>query len=627
MNITWSRTRLFSLTYTVAVYALSVLAIVGVVVPLLIGMPNFSILGIYLAVPMLLAPFVARSFRTGTDGRNGVELLRQLDWRIPSVLIHVLVGVLLYLTAAFAVRPTAFYVVFAGVYGLLFLLVFSSRTDAASSVISLYHCILALLVSIFSVTLNYDYFIGRTDLPAHVGMMISVYETGTMPEAWELYDPFPLWHTYTASAYALLGESIDPHTTMVLLSGLIFGAGVIMMYVLTRGVYPNETVALLSSLVLIAIPDYLFYGMYSISRSITSVLFIVLLFTLVSRSSTRMRLLSIVFIADIVFYHTVSIPFVLILLGVLYVAERGYGVHRNVVERAFGARTYVVEGPVVLIAGAVTSIYWLYRAESLASVIVNRTVGIFVGTGATDTAPGGVLQFPWREVANYVPYTFLLFFVLVGFLFWFERTRETSALLTSFSVATVLMIPLLVPGPTLLIDSLAGVNVARFAHYGFMFLALTGGYGLYMLVRKGGVKTVIILLLLVSCFSLVSVSNDFVASDNPLVEREFYTYYLTEQERHSFEQLDAVHRDALGSDHITCRYYEEILQSECERLIVEDESVTHEIADGVLVRTGELEQRPLQLADSTYVYDDELPWGELSDRNLVHDSNEVVYYR
>lgn len=631
MTFAVSREQLFALTYALTIYGLPVLAVVGILTPLLLGLSNFSILGIYLAVPMLLAPVVARSFRPSTEKKTKTtfdpDSLHRLDWRIPSILVHVLVAILISMTAAYAVRPTAFYFVFAAVYGLLFLLILSSGPGAARSGIALYHCILALLVSIFSVTLNYDYFIGRTDLPAHVGMMLSIYETGTMPETWELYESFPLWHTYTASSYALLGESIDPHTTMVLLSGLVFGAGVVMMYVLARRVYPNETVALLSCLVLIAIPEYVFYGMYSISRSITSVLFIILLFTLVSRASVRMRLLSAFFVAAIVFYHTVSIPFVLVLLGILFVVERGYTVNQRSLDRGIGAEKYVVEGSVLLIAGAITGIYWLYSAESLATLVIDYTVGIFVGTGPTEGAPGGVLQFPWRELANYLPYAFALFFVLVGFLFWFERTRDKAPLLTSFSVATVLMIPLLFPGPTLLVESLAGVNFTRFAHYGFVFLALTAGYGLYELVKRGGFKTFLVVLLLISCFSFVAVSNDFVASDNPLVEREFYTYYHTEQERESFEQLDAVHRDGLGSDHVTCRYYEEVLQSECERLPIEDGSVDHGVADGVLIREGELEQRPLQLAESEYVYEDELPWDEFSERNRVYDSNSVVYYR
>lgn len=618
MTETVRRTRLVDVAYVIVLYGLPALAVIGVVTPLALGMWNFSILGLYLAIPMLLAPVVVRSYRSKPGGRTC--FLHRLDWRIPSTLIHVLVGVLAYMTATNPVRPTGFYVGFATIYGLLFLLVASTEPKTASRAIGLYHCCLTLLVSIYSVTLNYDYFIGRTDLPAHVGMMVSMYETGRMPEAWQAYESFPLWHVYTASSYALSGGLVDPHTTMVVLSGLVFAAGVTMMYALTRQVYPNETVAMFSCVVLIAIPDYIFYGMYAISRSIASVLFIVLLFVLVRRSSTRMKALSVVFVLAIVLYHPVTIPFVLVILSILYVVERG-----------FALETFAVDTPVIVVAGGITSIYWLYGAEFLSSYVIDRLVeaiaGLFVDTATAETAPSGVLLAPWREVANYIPQTFLVFFALLGFLFWFERRHVAASMFTAFTAVTVLLIPLMVPGPTLLVDSLADVNVSRFAHYGYMFLALTGGYGLYVLVRRGGFRVFVAVLLLLSCFSFVAVSNDFVASDNPLVERQFYTFYLTEQERESFDRLDEVHQGSLSSDHITCRYYIEVLQSSCSSLAVEDESVLHADHDGILVREGELERRPLQVYGLEYVYADELPWDELNERNRIHDSDAVVYYR
>lgn len=624
--MTEHRNRLFELTYVLALVGLPIVAVVGIAVPLLLGQPNFSILGIYLAVPMILAPIVARSLR-GRGTRTVEDQLSALDWRIPSILIHLLVAGLAAVLVVYAVRPTGFFVGLATVYGLVFLVIVSTDGSPAGSAVSLYHCVLALLTSIFSVTLHYDYFIGRTDLPAHVTMMVSIYETGTMPDRWAVYDPFPLWHTYSASSYALFGETISPHTTMVLLSGLFFGAGVVMLYTLARRIYPNETVALLGALVLIAIPDYVFYGMYAISRSIVSVLFIALLFTLLARSSARMRLLSVVFVASIVLYHTVSIPFVLVILVVLFTAERVYVARRPILEGGRWARSHVVNGSILLVAGAITSIYWLYGADLIAFMVIDRLVGIVAGTGPADTAPGGVFLLPWQELANYLPHAFLLFFVLTGFLLWFERPRDGFSRLTSVAVATVLLIPLLVPGPTLLLDSLAGINVTRFAHYGYMFLALTGGYGVYELVRRGGLGMLIVVLLVVSCFSFVALSNDFVASDNPVVEREFYTYYLTDEERAAFERLDEVHRDELGSDHITCRYYEDVVGSDCERVPVENDTVEHEHLDGLLLRQGELEERPLQFGESRYVYDDELPWDELDERNRVHDSDAVTYYR
>ncbi len=626
MTETTRRNRLAELTYSIALIGLPVVAVVGVIVPVALGEPNLGILGLYLAIPMILAPVVARALRR-RDGSGSLPFRQAIDWRLPSIGIHLVVALLAAMLVVFDVRPTAFFVGLGVLYGLVFALIVSSESEPVHIAVSLYHCSLALLVSIFSVTLHYDYFIGRTDLPAHVAMMVSVYETGNMPDRWAVYDPFPLWHTYTASAYALFEGALSPHTTMVLVSGLVFGGGVLMLYVLARRLHPDPTVALLAALVLVAVPDYVFYGMYSISRSVASVLFVVLLFTLVAGTDVRMRLLTITFVVAIVVYHTVSIPFVVVLLAVLLVAERLYAARGPIVSSERWSRPRVVDGSILLIAGAITSIYWLYGADLLAVTVINRLVSTVAGTGPADGPPGGIELFPWREVANYLPHSFLLFFVLAGFFFWFERSHARGARFGPVAVATVAMVPLLVPGPTLLLDSLAGINVTRFAHYGFPFLALTGGFGLFELVRRTGVRGFIAVLLLVSSFSMVALSNDFVASDNPLVEREFYTYYLTDAERAEFERLEAVHTDELGSDHITCRYYEDILETDCTRIGVDDDTVVHDDLDGVLIREGELEQRPLQLEGSQYVYAEDVPWDELGERNRVHDSGTVTYYR
>ncbi|WP_241431754.1 hypothetical protein [Natronorubrum bangense] len=512
--------------------------------------------------------------------------------------------------------------VYAVVYALLFVLVLSG-TGPVHVALSLYHLCLTLLVSIFSVTLNYNYFIGREDLPPHHAMIQSIYETGTMPEAAEIYEQFALWHVYVGSTSSLSGQWLDSYTALMLLSGSIFAAGVPMVYALAMRLVSNERVALLSCLVLIAIPEYVFYGMYSISRSVTSVLFVALLVTLVASASPRMRLLRILFIGGIVVYHPVTIPFLAVLLGILYGAER-----------MCSGRPYVVDTFTVSIIGVVTAVYWFYRAEFFSSYFLTRLVEmgteLVYGGASGEGAPSGIFEAPWREVANYTPYSFLVLFVLVGFLSWFLRDRERSGAFASFAVASVVMIPLLYPSPVLIVDALAGVHLTegRFAHYGFVFIALTGGYGLYALLSVGGKRGLLVLIVLLSCFSFVAVSNDFVSSDNPVVDRPFYTYYLTEQEERTFERVLEIHEGALGADHITCHYAENIHEAECNAFPVENETIVHAEFDGVVIREDEFEKRPVYTAeDDAYVSAEKMAWDELAERNRVHDSGTVSYYR
>ncbi|MFD1562841.1 hypothetical protein ACFR99_04685 [Haloarchaeobius amylolyticus] len=594
--------------YASAIVALPIAAIIGIAAPLWLGLTNLAILGLYFAIPMLVSPVIVR--RVWTDRTKSHSFITSVDWRALSILFHVVLSVLVLVVAVSDVRPTTFFLGIGVLYTLCFLLAVSVDGNASQSVV-LYHIAIALLLVIFSVTLKYGFFVGRTDLSTHISLTNIVIETGSAPSQPAEYESFVLWHVLSGATYQVFGGWITPHATMYLLSGLIFGAGVPMMHSFACRVYPNKRVGLLSCLLLISFPIYIFYGMYSIPRSITSILFLMLLLTVVTPPSPRTRILSVLFLIGIVVYHPVSIPFVLVILVILFV-----------VERLLGRQTRIVDVFTLTSAVLITSIYWLYRAEFIITRIAGAIVTSFFGA-TEETAPSSVLTEPWVELANYVQYAFLLGFILLGILFWLRSTRTHGSTFVAVGLLTVLMIPLIFPGPTLLLDSLVGVNVGRFGHYSFMLVSITGAVGLHYLLKLGGFRTFVVLLVVISCLSVAAVSNDFVATDNPMVERPFYTYYLTDQERQSFETIDEHHTGEIGADRVTCRYLREMRSSECARVEVADGNL-FEGYDGVIIREGELTRRPLQFTE--YVYADEFPWEELDDRDRVYDSGSVSFY-
>ncbi len=596
--------------YAGAIVALPIAATIGIAAPLWLGLTNLSILGLYFAIPMLVSPVIVRRLWTDRTGRS--SFVTFVDWRVLSILFHVMLSILVLVVAVSDVRPTAFFLGIGVLYTLCFLLVVSADENVTQSIV-LYHIAIALLLVIFSVTLKYDFFVGRTDLSTHISLTNVVIETGSAPSQLAEYESFVLWHVLAGATYQVFGGWITPHATMYLLSGLVYGAGVPMMHSFARRVYPNERVGLLSCLLLISFPIYIFYGMYSIPRSITSVLFLGLFLTIVTPPSPRTRLLSLLFLIGIVVYHPVSIPFVLAILVILFVTER-----------LLGRRARIVDSFTLTSAVLATSMYWLYQAEFIITRIAGTIVASFLGaadeTGATNSS---VLTQPWIELANYVQYLFVLCFVLLGFLFWLRARQTHDSTFVAVGLLTVLMVPLVFPGPTLLLDSLVGVNIGRFGHYSFMLVAITGAVGLHYLLKLGGFRTFVILLLVISCFSITAVSNEFVATDNPIVERSFYTYYLTDQERQSFETINERHTGEIGADRVTCRYLRAMHSSECTIAVVADDDLFAGY-DGVIIREGELTRRPLQFTE--YVYSDEFPWEDLNDRNRVYDSGSVSFY-
>ncbi|WP_306058662.1 hypothetical protein [Natronococcus wangiae] len=606
--------------------ALVATAVLGVGVPLLLGLPNLSILGLYVAVPMIAAPTVARAARAGSATGGGWSAPIRVDWRVWSTLFHLAVGALVLVLIATEVRPYAFYAGVSFLYLCCFLLITTTPTGRTSRAIALYHLAVTLSLVIYSVTLNYGFFVGHTDLSSHVPMTTAILETGRTATLLPSYEPFQLWHVYAAFASLVFGGWIAPHTAMYLLSGGLFAAGVGLTYGVARRLHPDEKYGLLASLVAIAFPLYLFYGMYSIPRSAASILFLALLLALLSRPTASVRLLTVGLVAAIVVVHPVTIPFVLAILVLVALTER-----------ALTGSEAIVDAYVLAVSFLLTSLYWLYAAEFLV-VRLAETIYAVLFESTESAVPEGVIASPWVEVANYVPYGFALFFVLLGFLFLLERDRlptyadgggdavrddgrVPSRRTATVGIAAVLLVPLVFPGPVLLLDAVAGVNVDRFGHYGFMFVALVGGYGLYELLRRGGLAVLIALLVILSLFTFTAVSNDFTASDNPVVERPFYTFYLSDDERQSFEAVDDGYQGEIGTDRISCRYMGELHGSLCSVIDAGEGDAMFDDHDVVLIREDELEDRPLQF--TRYVEESDLPREELEERDRVYDSGSV----
>jgi hypothetical protein len=55
----------FDVFHKIIMRGLPLIALIGVTVPLVMGLANFSILGIYLAVPMIAAPLLFKFFLNG----------------------------------------------------------------------------------------------------------------------------------------------------------------------------------------------------------------------------------------------------------------------------------------------------------------------------------------------------------------------------------------------------------------------------------------------------------------------------------------------------------------------------------------------------------------------------------
>ncbi|MFO7834094.1 MAG: hypothetical protein R6V31_08590 [Halohasta sp.] len=620
-------------------------AVCGTVIPLLIGLQTFAIVSLYATVPILVAS--ASYFVTNGTLAIDQSMAHPLSWlgmKLFVALYFVVHATAILLASTATVRPFTYYGLIALAATLILFQILRSSLERSHVSLILLQTSLLLLGLVWSVTLKYDYFFGRTDVFPHHAFITELLSTNAVTAAFEAYQPFPLWHLLIG--FQSMVFDADPLTLSYLTTGLLYGLVPIGIYALTRRFLFSKRIALVAALGVCFNPFVILYGMYSIPRSVTSFLTVFCLLVLLIEGR-RAAALYLGLLAGIAVYHTVSLPFVFVVVGCLFVAERIVAATDDV-----GVDWLPAVDPWQLLAIPVIQVgYWLVSGSEIAGRIVGLVVGETTLSAGSDgtTLASQFVGAPYQELINYLAFGLILFFVLVAVTqshSVMELSQQGKALLlAALALATVS-----VPGPALLIGAVSDVTpdmLFRFGQYTFPIISIALAVGIVSAVRTrcpvGGrrARTAVVLLLVFSA-AFLAVSNDFVASDNPLAEREdAYSFHLSAAEITSLNTLGERTDGPVTSDYVGCRYLNNPGTGDCgiiqadlagDRLHFPEESV-------LVVRTGELERRPLSVFPTTEPVDeppysnnrDSVPataglWNELPDRNKVYDSTEVSGY-
>ncbi|WP_253737068.1 hypothetical protein [Halohasta salina] len=620
-------------------------ALCGTALPLLVGLDTFAIVSLYATVPILVAS--ATYFVTNGSLAIDQPMAHPLSWlgmKLFVAIYFVVHATAVLLAATAEVRPFAYYGLIAFAAGLILFQILRSSLERSHVAVILLQTSLLLLGLIWSVTLKYDYFFGRTDVFPHHAFITELLSTNAITAAFEAYQPFPLWHLLVGFQAMLF--DVDPLTLSYLTTGLLYGLVPIVIYALTRRfLFPKRT-ALVAALGVCFNPFVILYGMYSIPRSVTSFLTVFCLLVLLVEGR-RAAALYLGLLGGIAVYHTVSLPFVFVVVGCWFVAER---VVAATVDQSAAFPT-VVEPWQLLAIPAIQAGYWLISGSEIVSRLVDLVSGETTFSAGSDgaTLASQFVGAPYQELINYLVFGLIIFFVLVavtqGHTALDLSQRGKALLLAALALATVS-----VPGPALLVGAVSDITpdmMFRFGQYTFPFISIAVGVGIVSVVRTncpiGGqrARTAVVLLLVFSA-AFLAVSNDFVASDNPLAEREdAYSFHLSEAETTSLTTLGERSEGAVTGDYVTCRYLDYPGNSGCGIIQADlTDDRLHFPAESVFVlRTGELERRPLSVYPTSEPVDeppysnnrDSVPstaglWNELPDRNKVYDSSEVSGY-
>jgi hypothetical protein len=519
---------------------------------------------------------VEQGFKLGNNGFKASLAIYMALYFVSIVLLK-----------AFDVRPTIYYGVIAILGTLIFLEVLLSNITDKKAIIILAQIALLSLNLIWGVTLKYYYFTGFTDIFGHVGFAESLLDTGFVTDVFGVYKPFPLWHILANYFYLYSGITLSMNKIMYILSGAVFFFMLLAVYLLADRLF-GKKVALLATVIASFYTPLLSYGMYSIPRSAETFFFVVLLILLFGRTAKAKYYLALLFIFTILVYHTASIMYVLLILVMIYVIEK-------LMSRGDNAPLVTID--FLIISAAMTFVYW----ELYASTLINTLLSDIFSPASSGPLTTSVYTVPLNEFFNYLQHTPTLLFVLFGIILALGYKKFNNKI-KMLGLITLILVPVSFPGPLLLVNKLAGnFNLGRFEEYTFIFIILMAAIGLSILYFKAGRAVRICIIILFAVWVMLSISNDFIALDNPLVKRPFYTYYLTEEEVSDIGHISSITSALVLSDYIPVRYLNSSQLYANTSMLRIDQNYTKFIKrsrDIVVIREGELEKRPLQFLTS-----------------------------
>jgi hypothetical protein len=479
--------------------------------------------------------------------------------------------------------------------------------------------------------MHYYQFVGRTDILLHTYYVDSLVQLGHVTGIFYDYQPFPLWHIMNAGIYLAGGAQFPTYKVMAIAGGLAFLLLPLAVYLIAMKLFKDERVALVAALITIFFPDLIIMGTSTIPRVVAEILIVFLIFVLLTGKSRSGYLLIVPVMAAIVMYHSISILFAAVILLALYVMQVLF-VKK---EERFVSIWHVA------LAVAMTAVYWTLNAGMLVQRLMNNAAA------STDTisAPRVISQnMPWNELFNYLQYLPAILFILVGvFLLMLAKNYGNRAKI--FGLAALGLVWLSFPGPLQALGSLAqNLGLDRIAEYAFPFLILIAAAGIAGLFFRSGKYGRAALVVIFCVWAVLAVSNDWVASDNPMVKRPFYTYYFTEQEVTGMDNLVTHATGVLESDYVANRYYEGSVKEAYTTILEVDVPnmtfVRHGPEDVLLVREGEHDKRELRVAaldnskfiskpeGGSFVYVDRNKdvWATLAGYNRIYDSAAIQAY-
>jgi hypothetical protein len=620
----------FNASIKIILVALLTVAFTATILLVILNRIELLIIGSYIIIPLILAPIV---YLVLNHKKNDIEyeIKISINNKIPQIIFWLLFTISILILILYPIRNIYYYFIISLIASIIVFQIFVlDEKQKNISLLILLEIIVLLLNIIYGSNLKYDYFISRTDPIGHVWIIRDILLTGHISNVIPTYEPFPLWHILCASIQSIVNLNISLQKIMFIINGIIYCGLVILVFCIYKKLFQQIKYALLSTLLIIFIPMFIELGMSSISRSIIPILFSTLVLLLFFIKPTLItKTITILITFAILLYHTISLPFVIMIIFIIVVLLNYYEKYKKL-----SLNIFLILSLVMLFS------YWTFNANLLFEGLIK---GI-EEPNASVINFSGLYKNPLNELFNYIQYSIMLLLALIGSMI---SLNIRNIKLKIFSILSISFLFLTIPGPFQFISERDYVTVfTRLGEYVLIFIPIAMTIGILALgsISKSKYK-IITICIVIFLLSLFSISNDFTASDNPIVKRTFYTSYLSNQEITGFDFSMQHSNNYIMSDYVVTRYIlfsefnnnAHILEYDIDNKII----FKNNSEDIILIRSGELQNRPIKILISDYSkFRVNPPWDELSyyyesnsfkqtinnNSNIYSSNNINIYY-
>lgn len=515
-----------------------------------VGKLGYALRGIFTGIPAVLSClFVLFIYRKNVS-LHDMDVFPSLNMQSLTYLFGIFyTSSLASLLLSQGDRPWYYFVFILLLYLSVFLQIFSEKVNPS---LILLETFLIMINLTYSVTLNYDFYFGTTDILTHVSLSeLTAISGHIIPASLSDYAYFPLYHILIAEASELL--NIGVKTSLFVITAPIYAATIIFLYYLFNYITNNRQISLLSCVIFSVSSIVLYYGVNVITRTMAFTAFVLLLYLIYSvnfkNDKISLKILSVIIAIFLTLVHNVSLPQIFLLLIILFASEY-----------IIGGGSYISK-PFFLFLSVTFIGYWFF----VAYLFVQRGLSPRLQSQLWETLvlnAGGteVVQESLTSLIGLLDKSIFLFFALIGIGFLLKYYKNNYAsVLGLFAFLTLIFY---VPNP---LNTIWQLNVLfRFDRFMLLvspFMAFAMGYGIYVfwnyISKYSPIKrnTFFLIVLLFSGF--VIVSSIFSIGDSSLLGQDAKHEYFTSDELNSFEYVlnHVPISSAIYTDYYSSRFF------------------------------------------------------------------------